>query len=60
MANLRYAELHNAELVDTQFQGADLREAVGLTQKQLDEACGDAGTRLPAGLSLKVCALEDG
>jgi hypothetical protein len=33
--------------------GADLSGAKGLDQDQLDEACGDGGTRLPRGLSLR-------
>jgi hypothetical protein len=35
--------------------GADLSGAKGLDQDQLDEACGDGGTRLPRGLTLKSC-----
>jgi hypothetical protein len=30
--------------------GADLSRARGLTQEQLDDACGDSRTRLPSGL----------
>jgi len=29
--------------------------AVGLTQRQLDQACGDETTRLPAGLRIPRC-----
>ena len=36
----------------------DLRKVKGLTQKQLDAACGDAKTRLPPGL--KVATLRVG
>lgn len=34
----------------TRLEGADLSSARGLTQPQIDLACGDAKTRLPAGL----------
>ena len=32
------------------LDGADLREAVNLTQEQVDQAMGDASTMLPEGL----------
>ncbi|MDW6025464.1 pentapeptide repeat-containing protein [Mesorhizobium sp. BAC0120] len=35
----------------TQIQGLDLSAATGLTQWQVDLACGDAKTKLPAGLT---------
>lgn len=44
-ANLRGADLRGADL-----RGADLRRAKGLTQAQIDAACGDPSTRLPHGL----------
>ena len=49
-ANLQVAILRNATL-----QGADLSIVLGLTQEQLDEACGDAETRLPSGLKIDPC-----
>ena len=39
-----------AMLRRTNLSGVDLSRAGGLTQKQIDEAIGDAGTRLPPGL----------
>jgi uncharacterized protein YjbI with pentapeptide repeats len=36
----------------TQIQGLDLSAATGLTQWQIDLACGDAKTKLPAGLTI--------
>jgi len=69
-ATLRRADLSGANLLHADFAGADLTGAVltitsikgahlgrakGLTQKQLDAACGDAETELPAGLSVKTC-----
>ena len=41
----------------TQRSGANLLGARGLTQTQLDEACGDANTKLPEGFTpLKPCS----
>ena len=40
-----------AVLYLTRLDGTDLSAAKGLTQGQVDEACGDAETRLPAGLT---------
>jgi len=59
-ANLAHAKLDgadftNADLTITSFKGTDLTKAVGLTQAQLDKACGDADTKLPAGLSVQPC-----
>jgi uncharacterized protein YjbI with pentapeptide repeats len=39
----------------TNFRGADLRHAHGITQQQLNRACGDAQTRLPHGLTIELC-----
>jgi len=54
-ANLDGADLSGATLSITSIKGADLAHAKGLTQKQVDAACGDAQTKLPPGLSVKVC-----
>ena len=45
-ASLRFARLHRADLTGALIAGADLTEATGLTQGQLDSAIGDAATRL--------------
>ena len=37
------------------LEGADLSAARGLTQDQVNRACSDHGTRLPAGLSGRPC-----
>ncbi|HEV2560857.1 MAG TPA: pentapeptide repeat-containing protein [Rhizomicrobium sp.] len=60
-ANLAHAKLDGADftgadLTITSFKGTDLTAARGLTQKQLDEACGDAQTKAPAGLKVKTCS----
>ncbi len=59
-ANLAHAKLDDADFTGadlsvTSFKSADLRHAKGLTQKQLDAACGDAQTKLPHGLTIKPC-----
>jgi len=69
-ANLGRADLIEANLVAADLSGADLSganlskailfdpywgAAKGLTQGQLDQACGDAETRLPRGLTLRPC-----
>jgi uncharacterized protein YjbI with pentapeptide repeats len=55
-ARLPAANFTGASMVATRFPGADLSGAVGLTQAQLDQACGDATTRLPRGLRIAPCA----
>ena len=57
-ANLRHANLQGADLRGANLKEADLRNARGLTQKQLDQACGDAKTKLPPNLSIKPCPKE--
>jgi uncharacterized protein YjbI with pentapeptide repeats len=64
-ANLVGANLAGASLAGTDFTGAnfahtniaasDLSQARGLTQDQIDQACGGPSTRLPAGLVAKTC-----
>ena len=60
-ANLAHAKLDGADfsgarLTFTSFKGTDLSRARGLTQKQFDQACGDAQTVPPAGLHVKTCS----
>ncbi|MFG2755258.1 pentapeptide repeat-containing protein [Streptomyces wuyuanensis] len=49
-ADLRLADLLGADLRDTDLSGADLTGSIFLTQPQLQQARGDATTRLPSGL----------
>ncbi len=64
-ASLRFANIARADLTDanlegvdftgsytylTRVEGADLSQTLGLNQNQLDISCGDAETKLPAGL----------
>ena len=54
-AYLQGASFRGARLTGTNFSGAEMNRARGLTQRQLDEACGDSTTALPAGLRLPPC-----
>lgn len=55
-AHLDGADLTGARLTITSIKGADLRHAIGLNQTQVDQACGDADTKLPAPLHVKTCS----
>ena len=54
-AYLQGASFSGAKLDGTNFSGAEMDRARGLTQHQLDGACGDTSTRLPLGLHLRDC-----
>jgi uncharacterized protein YjbI with pentapeptide repeats len=54
-AFLQGANFSGARMAGTNFSGAEMDRARGLTQRQLDEACGDSSTRLPAGMHLQAC-----
>ena len=64
-ANLDEAQLVGAYFGSSQFSGArlrganlagaDLTDARGLTQEQLNTACGDVTTALPQGLTIPRC-----
>jgi uncharacterized protein YjbI with pentapeptide repeats len=54
-ANLRGADLEEANLGGANLSGANLTKAKELTQKQLDQACGDEETKLPEGLTIATC-----
>jgi uncharacterized protein YjbI with pentapeptide repeats len=49
--DLSGVKMAGAHLFRTQLRGANLSRATGLTQPQLDIACGGPDTRLPAGLN---------
>jgi uncharacterized protein YjbI with pentapeptide repeats len=55
-ANVDDADFTGADLSITSIKGTDLSHAHGLTQLQLDRACGDADTKPPTGLSVKTCS----
>lgn len=50
------SDLSGANLQGANLSGADLEIARGLTQAQLDRACGDTSTRLPAGKTIPSCS----
>lgn len=52
---LEGANFSGATLVGTNFSGAQLVRATGLTQAQLNRACGDEATRLPGNLRIPAC-----
>jgi len=49
------ARFNGAVLTGANLSGAEAEDAVGLTQAQLNGACGDATTQLPAGLTIPTC-----
>ncbi len=52
---LQGANFRGAHLAGANFSGAEMDRAVGLTQSQLAQACGDAATTAPPGLHLPLC-----
>ena len=54
-AYLQGASFQGAHLEGANFSGAEMSRARGLTQRQLDAACGDDATTLPRGLRLAAC-----
>ena len=54
-ANLTRANLVGAYLHSADLSGAELGTTRNLTQAQLNTACGDASTELPAGLHIPFC-----
>jgi uncharacterized protein YjbI with pentapeptide repeats len=55
-SNVDGADFTGAKLGITSIKGTDLRHALGLTQDQLNSACGDAGTKAPAGMKVHTCS----
>jgi hypothetical protein len=56
-AKLDGTNFAGARMPGAQLYGADLSKAVGLTQTQIDQACGDASTKLPPGLRVPACVV---
>ena len=52
---LQGAKFSGATLTGVNFSGAEMDRATGLTQAQLNRACGDAPTRLPRGMRIPDC-----
>jgi uncharacterized protein YjbI with pentapeptide repeats len=57
-ANLSDANLGNAGLSGADLSGATLSNAKNLTRTQLEQACGNADTKLPEDLTLKSCSKD--
>ena len=57
-ADLNHANLRGANLRGANLSDADLSSARNLTQTQLDEACGNASTKLLEGLTVKSCSTD--
>ena len=60
-ANLAHADLDGADLTAarmtiTSIKGTDLTRVKGLTQSQLDVACGDAQTKVPQRFAVHTCS----
>lgn len=49
------ANFEAANLSEANISGAEMATAVGLSQSQLNMACGDQYTKLPTGLSVQHC-----
>lgn len=49
------ADFSGANLTDANISGAEMAKSHGLTQTQLNAACGDSYTQLPTGLSVQQC-----
>lgn len=54
-AYLQGANFRGATLNGVNFSGAEMNRAIGLSQTQLNHACGDASTTLPSGFNLPAC-----
>lgn len=54
-AYLDGSSFSGATLTGANFSGASLERATGLTQSRLNQACGDAATRLPRGMTIPAC-----
>ena len=54
-AYLQGSNFRGATLAGANFSGAEMSRATGLTQAQLNRACGDEATTLPAGLRIPAC-----
>ena len=52
---LEGANFSGANLAGANFSGAQMRGARGLSQRQLNEACGDDQTELPGSMHIPSC-----
>ena len=60
LSGARFAntKLEGALFTGARLDGADLATARGLSQAQLDAACGDRATKLPQGLTIRACPAD--
>jgi uncharacterized protein YjbI with pentapeptide repeats len=54
-AYLEGSNFSGAKLSGTNFSGAEMSRVAGLSQGQLNAACGDSSTLLPMGLRIPAC-----
>jgi hypothetical protein len=54
-ANFNEADITGATFAEANIAGANLETVRGLTQRQLNTACGDLHTRVPRGLRVRIC-----
>ncbi len=54
-AFLEGSNFSGARLSGTNLSGAEMNRVTGLTQAQLNAACGDGSTQLPRGLRIPTC-----
>jgi len=57
-AYLEHANFTGAILTGVNFSGAEMSSATGLSQRQMDQTCGDESTLLPRGLRIPVCVVK--
>ena len=50
--------LHISSALQTFSAGADLSGVSGLEARRLEQACGDAATKLPEGFTIKPCSSQ--
>ena len=53
--NFNEADITGATFAEANIAGANLATARGLTQRQLNAACGDVQTLVPRGLRVREC-----
>ena len=57
-AKLDGANFTGARMPGAQLYGTDLSKVIGITQEQIDRACGDWSTKLPPGIHVPACVVN--
>jgi uncharacterized protein YjbI with pentapeptide repeats len=52
------ADLTGAHLLRTNLSGANLTGVIGLNERRLGQACGDAATKLSGDFTIKPCSSQ--